>query len=268
MDRTAEATAPSLPDWLESLLPEQIQPHVLSTVEEDGKRILRVTAPDGEFTDFQKLAEVDRARHSGGWDLTIEDDVYEHFSEGRRHGMLTYPSERDGYVGMLMAHSDGKRRASLERAYAEFLEAKQLYEWDPKDFVKAWQFIDSHPAFWTAYDLEEHPWYWETQGYCSKLRQYVSASSRDGLPVVSLEAGGHVPEATSPKGKAYSEHYGDWRLEVRARSFEEAILELAFRVSRAFDAQGNSLSEDEFPYEAPEWINELRERIADGDSER
>ena len=268
MDRTAEATGPSLPDWLESLLPEQIQPHVLSTVEADGERLLRVIAPDGEFTDFQKLAEVDRARHSGGWDLTIEDDVYEHFSEGRRHGMLTYPSERDGYVGMLMAYSDGKRRASLERAYAEFLEAKQLYEWDPKDFVKAWQFIDSHPAFWTAYDLDEHPWYWETQGYCSKLRQHVSTSSRDGLPVVSLEAGGHVPEATSSKGKAYSEHYGDWRLEVRARSFEEAILELAFRVSRAFDAQGNSLSEDEFPYEAPEWINELRERIADGDSER
>lgn len=265
MDRTAEAPVPSLPDWLESLLPEQIQPHVLSTVEENGERILRVTSPAGEFTDFRKLAEVDQARHTGGWDLIIEDDVYEHFSEGRRHGMLTYPSEQDGYVGMLMARSDGKRRASLERAYSEFLEAKQLYDCDPKDFVKAWRFIDCHPAFWTAYDLEKHPWYWETQGYGSKLRQEVYASSKDRLPVVSLEAGGHVPHATSPSGKAYSEHYGDWRLEVRARSFEEAILELAFRVSKAFDAQGNSLDEDSFPYEAPEWINKLRERISDQD---
>lgn len=268
MDRANEITAPSLPNWLEAVLPEPTAPHVLSTLEENGQRILRITSPDGETTDFQKISEVDNARHTGGWDLTIEADVYDHFSSGRAHGMLSYPSEREGYVGMLLAYSDEKRRENLERAYADFLEAKQLYEWDPKDFVKAWRFIDSHPAFWTAYDIDEHPWHWETEGYGSKLRQYVYSSQKDGLPVVNLEAGGHVPHSTSPRGKAYSEHYGDWRLEVRARSFEEAILELAFRVSKAFDDQGNSLDEEEFPYEAPEWIKELSERIDEEELKR
>lgn len=264
MDRAEEITAPSLPNWLEELLPEPTAPHVLSTLEENGELILRVTSPDGETTGFQKISEVDNARHKGGWDLTIEDDVYERFGKGRDYGMLSYELEDSRYVGMLMAHSDGKRRATLERAYADFLEDKQLYDWAPRDFVKAWRFIDSHPAFWTAHDLDEHPWYWETEGYGSKIRQYIYAS-KDGGPVVQLEAGGHVPHATHPEGKRYSEHYGDWRLEVRARSFEDAILELAFRVSRAFDAQGNSLDESEFPYDAPEWIKELRERISEDD---
>ena len=35
-----------LPDWLEAILPELKPPHVLSTIEIDGQRILRVTSPD------------------------------------------------------------------------------------------------------------------------------------------------------------------------------------------------------------------------------
>lgn len=268
MNRSEETTAPSLPNWLEDVLPEPVAPHVLSTVMQDGERVLRVTSPEGETINFKGLKEADEARHSNDWDLAIEDEVYEHFGKDRAHGMLTYELEELGYVGMLMGQSDAKRRASLERDYADFLEAKQLYDSDPENLVKAWRFIDCHPAFWTAYNLDKHPWHWETYGYGSKIRQEVYASSKDGLPVVSLEAGGHVPHAATPNTTAYSEHYGDWRLEVRARSFEEAIIELAFRTSKAFDAQGNSLGEEDFPYATPEWIKDLRVSLSEEDLKR
>ena len=253
-----------LPNWLEELLPEPTPPHVLTTELQGENRVLRVTAPTGESQTFSTVRDVDKARHGEGWDLAIDDDVYAHFGQGRSARRLTYEADREGYVGMLMAYSDRKRRASLERAYTGHLTGRSQYGTDRPDFVAAWNFIDGHPAFWTAYDLNEHPWHWETEGYGSKLRQHVHRNS-EGQTVVQIEAGGHVPFATGPKSKPYSEHYGDWRLEVRAESFEDAILDLAFRVSRAFDIQGNSLEEEDFPYGAPLWVRELRERVSEED---
>ena len=61
------------------------------------------------------------------------------------------------------------------------------------------------------------------------------------------------------------EHYGDWRLELEASSFEEAILALAHRVSICFKPDGTDregateILEDH----KPEWIIELEERMKD-----
>lgn len=258
------AETPTLPLWLEEVLPEPTEPHRLSTLVEDGVRILRLTSPAGEVADFCSVREVDESKRVNSLDLSIEKEVYEIFGDGLRRFGLRYEVDNPNHVGMLLAYSDAKRRGSLERAYADSLEAQQLYAWDPQDFARSWRFIDSHPAFWTAQDLDSHPWYWETEGYCSKLRQYVSANEAGGY-LVQLEAGGHVEYAASPGSTAYREHYSDWRLEVRRESFEAAIIELAFRVFHSFDSEGNSRDEDSFPYELPGWMKDLREQISEED---
>ena len=249
-----------LPRWLEDLLPEQSAPQVLSTTVVDGERVLRLTEPDGSYQDFATVAEVASAQRNSELDLAIEQDVYEHFADGYRS--LSYPVERKGYVGMLFGYTDERRRKSLESAYRYSLENQNRYAEDPTDFLRAYRFIDTHPAFWTTFDLEKHPWHWETNGYCGKLRQFVSGRD-DGSYRFALDGGGHVEHSTGDGRSAYSEHYGDWRLEARGNSFEEAILDFAARLVLAYDSEGNGLSEDGFPYPIPEWVQDLRRIDAD-----
>lgn len=259
MENTAETAIAhgKLPVWLETLLPERSEPEVLSTVLVGTElRVLRLTAPSGSSRDFQTLAQVADAHQGSDLDLAIEDEVYSYFAD--EYNFLSYPVDEPGYTGMLMGYTDERRQEGLEEAYAAFLENQRLYGEDPDDFVRAWSYIDSHPAFWTAFDLAGHPWHWETQGYCSKLRQSVRRS-KAGEIRLSLDGGGHVEHSLGPGQQAYSQHYGDWRLEVTADSFESAIMKLALRVSYAFDSQGESFSEDQFPYPVPEWVLELRE---------
>lgn len=258
MDNSAEEVAPEfslkLPRWLEDLLPEQIEPQTLSTLVVGGKRKLRLTQPDGSHQDFDSLRDADSAQHSSGLDLSIEQAVYDHFSDGI---LLGYPSETPGSITILISYTDERRRKALESAYHHFLEVWEAYSKDPSDFLGAYRFIDSHPAFWTAFDLEQHPWHWETQGYCSKLRQFVW-EAKDGGYRIGLEGGGHVEIATDISARPYSEHYGDWRLESKGSSFEEAILDFAARLILSYDSEGNSLSESGFPYPVPEWVEDLK----------
>ena len=268
MDNSAEEVTDELPielpRWLEDLLPEQRVPQRLSTViSEGGSRVLRLTDPNGsDYSDFDSIAEVAEANRTADQDLTIDDEVYEHFSERGHLLSYPYPNGKSGYVGILFSHTDQRRRESLESSYRTSLENQSAYEGDPTSFILAYRFIDSHPAFWTSFDVEKHPWHWETQGYCSKIRQSVW-SKDDGGYRISLEGGGHVEISTGPGSKPYTEHYGDWRLEATADSFEEAIVGFAARLILAFDSEGNSLSEDGFPYPVPEWVQELKIRTSD-----
>lgn len=247
-----------LPGWLQEVLPAPRQPHRLTAPLEDGKRVLRMTAPDGTFKDFADLPSLGEDKRTNRIDLSAEDDgVYEHFSRGERY--LSYPIE-GGYFGMILLHTDDDRRQSLERSYREALEAQKGYLENPKSFLHAWRFIDRHPAFWTASNLEDHPWYWETEGYCSKLRQWIF-EAEDGSYTIQLEGGGHIERSTGPGYLPYSEHYGDWRVSSTGESFEAAIIELAYRVSKSFDGEGNSLPKESFPYEEPQWIKDLSDRL-------
>lgn len=263
---TPEAEVPvQLPEWLEELLPAHRTPQRLSTAVVDGNRVLRLLDPDGSFADFSTVREASEANSKSGYDIIIDDEVFEHFSERRSRRHLSYPLEK-GYVGMLFSYTDEDRRRSLERAYAASLENQALYAEDPQDFRKAWYFIESHPAFWTCQDVNEHPWHWETQGYCSKLRQHLYFKEGEGS-WIGLEGGGHVDKAHDSVTVPYRDHYGDWRVQAAGKTFEEAIIKLAFKVSKAFDSEGNSLREEDFPMEPPEWVKELRESLAEIDRE-
>jgi len=248
----------ALPDWLEALLPEERKPLVLRAERAERNNFIPALALDspggGSTRYFFTVEDLVESKRLDDHDLLIDSTALELFGDGKSY--IEYDPGKKGYHGFLMSYTDAKRRQSLEQSYRHFLEALSRYEENQEDFYGAWNFVDSHPAFWTAHELENYPWHWETSGYCSKIHQHVALGQR-GL-TFSLSGGGHTERETAHNRPAYSEHYGDWRLEAQGGTFEEAMVDFAHRVWLSFDSEGNSLSEESFPYEVPEWIRDLR----------
>jgi len=255
----------ALPRWLEAVLPEEKEPLILRAERPERNNFIPTLALDspggGSTTYFYSVEDLVASKKLDGHDLLIDPSALELFGSGKGH--LKYDPGKEGYHGFLMSYTDARRRKALEQGYGHFLEALTAYEENSEDFYSAWNFVDSHPAFWTAHEIESYPWHWETTGYCSKIRQHVSRGKRGFR--VELSGGGHVEHSTAHGRPAYSEHYGDWRLEAQGGTFEEAMVDFAHRVWLSFDSEGNSLSEDSFPYEAPEWIRDLRAAHGDED---
>lgn len=256
-----EENLPQLPEWLESLLPEHIEPQVLSLTE-DGKRLALSYA--GNTREFDTLQEAYDALRENDLDLLIDDAVYPVFGEDNLRGLgLSLPSEEDGFTTMVMSFTDEDRHNSLRRGYKSFLEIAENYSKNPSDFATAWEFINSHPAFWVTHDVENSPWNWSQGGHMSKVTQWVG-KTKLGKTFVSLETGSHV-EKKSYGVKAYATHYGDWRLEVSGLTFEEAVIKLASRVAICFDNEGNDKPDAGEILESvkPEWVYDLESRLAD-----
>lgn len=250
------ATLKVLPQWLEDLLPANNTPQKLSADIYKGAKRLKLTNPDESFSYHDNLESADEANRTSGFDLKVEESTYKLFGED---GLLFYPAGK-GMLGFIAGYTDEDRRENLRLAYSASQEAKAAYLSNPNDFYNSWHYVDNHPAFWTNSNLSSSPWYWDTEGYCSKLRQSVYKDGKD--LVVSLEGGGHVDKPSHDTIPLYSTHYGDWRLEVDSDSFENAIIEMAFRLHNSYNSDGTSKSEDDFPFDTPEWVEELRGRLA------
>ena len=253
----------TLPDWLDELLPADRPIQLLHVTDDE----ISITYPDGARSVHASLQEADEALREPDFDTKVVDERAEADGVFGRSS-VSFPAEK-GYVGMIFTHTDADRRRGLERDYEQSQRAIRRYRADPQDFASAWTMLDTHPAFWAlSVDYEKAPWHWNTSGYCSKLRQYVYADRKRGT-IVRLEAGSHVPTKqnfdTGGEDVNYLEHYGDWRLELEASSFEEAILALAHRVSICFkpdgtDREGATEALEDFK---PEWVAELEARMED-----
>ena len=239
----------ALPTWLEAELPPLKEPSIL-TVEGDE---LIVTAPDGTRTVHSDLRAVQQAK--GADDLKIMPEVYAKFGEeGLDDFALFFPVSKN-FSGMLMSYTDEDRRASLERDFAYSLECAEAYAADPEDFLKAYNFIDHHPAFW----LRHSDWHWSTASHCERLSHYVTKA--DGELVIGFETGSHVPGDEHTEG--FTTHYHDYRLDVYADSFEHAYIKLAAAVAKFFAPDGSEYEDVE--HEVPEWIRTVQERAAEAE---
>lgn len=248
MTRANKEQLPQLPQWLQELLPEPATPQLLS-VTKDAR--LELIQPDGSSRVFDSLEEAYRASREIDLDLKVAETVAKR--EGKEDSfLLRFVSDIDGYSTLVLSYTDQDRLNALKRGYADFLENAQNYAAAPENFVNAWRFIDTHPAFWTAYDLKNKPLYWVQEGHTNRLR--LSVYRQDSVALVELETGSHVaPE--------YTEHYGDWRLEVAAESYELAIIELARRVALVHNLDGTDVENSEELFEKPNWVKELEERL-------
>lgn len=248
---STEKELPALPQWLQEALPKPKAPQVASLTSE-GKILL--TQPTGESETYATLEEFYRASREHEHDLKIEAEVNEAFGEGKH--FLSFPNN-DRTFTLVMGHTDEDRIKHLQYAYDEFLEVAEKYQQDPTDFARAWRFVDLHPAFWVLED-EEHRFHWKTEGHTNRVCVGVYRLET-GETLVELETGSHTPD--------YLQHYGDWRLELGAFTYEEAFIELARRVHLLQNLDGTDREVDEEIFEKPEWVKELEERIKDFDSE-
>jgi hypothetical protein len=259
---------PELPGWLQEILPPLKKPQVLD-VDQSTKQL--TLTYDGETRAFNSLEEAHKASHATGHDLEIRDAVFDFLSkDDKKLRMLSYPTPDNKFVVAVMERTDKDRKARLQANYQDFLKRLENYKENPDIFYNAWHFVDSHPAFWFAYDFANHPWSWEQSGYMSRLSQSVS-HREDNAPVgkhgsvcISLTAGGTV-RTDEKNNPTYKNNYADWRLEVSGTTFEEAVINLAKRVAICFNDDGtdNPEADELLDGYKPEWVIELEERLDD-----
>lgn len=220
-DKAVEET--KLPSWLNELLPEPKQPVAIS-YDADTKTAVNNYA-DGSTEVFDDIGQAYDVAESKGVGTEFSSSVEREFGL-----FVSIPSDRESFSRMLIPGSEVSHLNSLKYSYLAWTTGNlSWYEQSPDDFMAAYYFLDGHPCFWIkrtggdAYD-------WETQGYASRLWHHPSYDDSKNV-VHMMEAGAHVPGE-------YNQHYHDFRLDVYADSYENAIIETAALVHKFFNPNG------------------------------
>jgi len=272
-----------IPAWLVELLPQPKQP---TRVFLDDKGAVCAKHPDSSISTFGKdLVEAYDALKGDDIDLVFADEVYQHFSPPdsevscKEIGAIWVPFEEGKASRMLLSLTDDDRYCLLKWAWEEF-KAKDAAWRSDVNFFNSWHWLDAHPAFWTrSYPYhsddpkwkESMLWDWETEGYCQKI-YLVTMQADDGSVVVALELGAHVPESDKYLeavkeavivADAYQEHYHDYRLDIYAATYEEAIIAAARSVDKFYNMDGSE--KPGVHYEPSELEKELEQSIKETD---
>lgn len=231
-----------LPRWLKAELPQMEDPQTLD-VDAEGNMI--IVGTDGEITPAADLRDADAKLK--GKDFQISKKFYAKYAPTAKN--LSYDNE-DGTVSMMFPRDDYSRISFLESDFQEFLEATEEYLKEPGNFVKAFSFIQRHPALWTR-PSEANPWVWQTEDGVRSVRIYVYEDYSDGY-AVELEAGEHVKPD-------FLNHYHDPALDTKASTYESAIVKLAYAMLNRYTLEGDA--RDEAPEEPLPWLQEFEAQI-------
>ena len=244
-----------LPDWLLEQLPQITEPAILSL--RDTKLV--VTYPDRMEAIHESLKDVQhQIHHVKPTDLQILPEVYQYFGKDKESGGLFFKTS-EHLSSSLFSYTDKNKFEHLQSALQTAFENEQAYLANPTDFLTAYHFIDTQPAFWTV--IGDVPsWYWNTGGHCQNVYHGAYNDEDNGQLVIYLETGSHLNKVEDG-GKLYQEHYHDYRLDVWANTFEQAFIKLAAKVYKFFDHQG--VERLNVPHIKPAWVLELDERIAE-----
>lgn len=125
----------------------------------------------------------------------------------------------------------------------------QNYKEDPTNFVDAYQFIQSHPAFWWRDEVDPNA-EWHTNNYTNRV--WTEALGASDAYQWALEAGRSV------EGD-HTHHYHDLRLDVYGIPLENAYIKLAAIVIQVFKDDGTERENIEH-LDTP-LLKELRARV-------
>lgn len=166
-------------------------------------------------------------------------------------GVSVVGDERPGMSGRIyLGYSDP--RILEYNHYLTWLNGTvRYYLEDPNDFLTAYYFLDSHPAFWYQPRPEEYPHQWQTGSAISNMWIQPTKNSKGEL-VFMMECGATVPGT--------SHHYHDLKLDVYAPSYNDAIIQTAALVHKFFDLDGSK--RPDVDYEKSELEKTLEERLA------
>lgn len=132
---------------------------------------------------------------------------------------------------LLVNYDDEVRRNHLVEDYQEFLIKDAAWRTDPDDFYACYDWLSSHPAFWSGHESREGEISWET-GFGLGHDGPNVYKGDDGRVRVLLEAGPYM-------GETRDQHSIDSRLVTVADTYEEAIIDLAKKVDEFYDITGS-----------------------------
>jgi len=240
----ARVTYPAKMTW------EPVKPTALICFSVDS-RMFYIKDEVGEYETLSKAYdEINRRDINVKFDESVRLSGEVEDFMGDDLSMIGVPSSRDGFRRMLIGRGrEGQDTLDYHHYYQFLCLAKKWLE-NQDDFVLAYSFISSHPAFWYRPNADRFPHMWDTENGHHSV--WVGLSKNDGVPVVMLEHGSSVaPEHTM--------HYHDFRLDVWAPTFEEAYIDLAKRTHKFFSLDGEERPDVE--YQKTQLELDLEERL-------
>lgn len=145
---------------------------------------------------------------------------------------------------------------SLEQALIQSYQYAQNYREDPSNFIDAYQYIQSHPAFWWRDNADpDSPWY--TNDYIQQVWAEHLGKASDYQ--WALEAGRSV------EGD-HTHHYHDLRLDVYGIPLEQAYVNLANKVNQVF--YDNGVEKENIEHLDPPLLKEIRQRMEDWEEQK
>lgn len=188
----------------------------------DGGFTVEVVAPDGSIVPGSPFASLTAA-----YDTVRNLGANIIFSGDKAAAGITRDSFITENSRLLLISSDSRKVKNAKYNFLLFLFATEEYYAKRDDFFTAYNWVLSHPAFWSVGRTSPH--YWNTNYGSASLE--IIRNDKDEL-VYMLEAGAAVePERVM--------HYHDLRLDVYAPSFEDAYVQLADLVDKFFHVDGS-----------------------------
>jgi len=259
-----------LPQWLAELLPPVQPPDILTL---DGDEIVLVCA-NGVVnlgTDIEEAYDQARVLTDN---MEFGPELVAKFGDGElsADGFFCIPS--DFGIRLIAATTDTERLRRIEQAYKTWLEIYEKWQRDKTKFMPAYLMISYHPAFWTRAnrikvdDARWTPgelWEWNTGGYAGEM--WILPVRDMDEHYFMAEAGGHVADLERCHDGKLVQILGDYtvtchdlRLDVYAKTYEGACIEMALKVDKFFAPDGTE--RENVSYEKSELEKELDERSA------
>lgn len=238
----------NIPQWLKEELPVVEKPMQIGYNENqqyvlfdtDGTTIVE------EFDDLE--AAYDKAKQGLKAKVIFHQNLPEVEAKSNRGlswvnsngtGMVTgLPKDNNSYGGgrIFFPSSDQDDVQSLERIYERFLQLAEKYVDSKDDFMTAYNFVDSHPAFWTRFNSEK-TFRWNTDGHCHKM--YIVPFKNDETIFWDIETGLHIaPE--------YTNLYHDYKIDANGETIEQAYINLASNIYKQYNLDGTSKDDEDF----------------------
>jgi len=251
--------APNIPDWLLGLLPP-VQPPDVMFCQGDDIMLRRANGVVNLGTDFKEAYAQANVLTDN---MEFDPELVDKYADGERltDGFFFIPSDFGSQL--IMATTDAEKLRRIEWTYEKWLKVYEQWRQDKTKFMSAYHMVSMHPAFWTRANrikasdprwTPEELWEWNTGDYAGKM--WIRPASSQQMPeeyYFMAEAGGHIANPERWHGGKlvqilgdYTETYHDLRLDVYAKTYEGAFIEMALLVDKFFAPDGTERENVEY----------------------
>ncbi len=230
-----------LPTWMTFPVPTT----PVYTVKQTGKTFIIVETKE-KFNDI--TTAYDHVQNNLKGDVVFEDLAKD---DANPYTGIYFvpPAEGANSSRMLISHTDRDSLALIKYHYYEFLKLDARYHENVEDWVKAYSWLQGHPAFYHRREEFMNDWIMDNglKGMWVDVER-----DRKGNSIVSLEHGEWLNEDRTG-GPCHN-----FKLDSYGSTFEEAYIALAKNVDTHFDVDGNSRNID---VELPDYLKVVYERL-------